>query len=180
MFGPEYESVEFTSNRGMATVIRTLLGGTSEQLTTRRPDVVVLPDRSISCYSSDRFNASGEVDGIKKVLIVELKRGGFDIGTAELRQGEDYALELQKANLVNEGTEIIVYVLGAKVSDKSNQERMVGHTIKVIPMAYETILKRAQARTFNLQRKLTMVEALPPSDEDVEAVAAISLLESGD
>jgi hypothetical protein len=177
MFGPEYESVDFTSNRAMATVIRAFLGGTPEPLTARRPDVVALPDRSICCYAADRFNDTGEIDGIRKLLIVELKRGGFHLGTAELRQGEDYALELQKANLVTRTTEIVVYVLGAKLSEDANEERTVGKTIKVLPMTYETILKRAHARTFNLQRKLMAVEVPLPRDEDVEEVVGMPLFD---
>jgi hypothetical protein len=177
MFGPEYESVEFTSNRAMATVIRAFLGGTPEPLTARRPDIVALHDRSICCYTADRFNDTGEIDGIRKVLVVELKKGSVDLGMTELRQGEDYALELQKANLVTHSTEIIVYVLGAKVSDGANEERTVGKKIRILPMTYETILKRAHARTFNLQRKLTAVEVSLPRDEDVEEIVGMPLFD---
>jgi len=178
IFGPEYESVEFTSNRAMATVIGHLLGGTSDEVSARRPDVVALSDRSVCCYAADRFDQQGEVVGVRKVLIVELKKGGFTIGTAELRQGEDYALELQKANLVSRDTEFIVFVLGARVSDDANEERTVGKAIRVIPMMYETILKRAHARTFYLQRKLQAAQPTVCRDTDVEEVLAMPLFDS--
>lgn len=86
MFGPELESADFTSNRQMVTVIRTLLGGTEDQLSTRRPDFVALPDRSIGIYSADSYDNGGEVCGIRKVVIVELKKGGFEVTTSEIRQ----------------------------------------------------------------------------------------------
>ncbi len=177
MFGPEYESVDFTSNRAMTTVIRTILGGTLEPLTARRPDVVVLPDRSICCYAADSFDNTGEVDGVKKVLVVELKKGGFALRRDELRQGEDYALELLKANLVTKTTEVVVYVLGATVTYEASEVRKVGETIKIVPMTYETILRRAHARTFNLQKKLVSVEASLPRDEDVEQVVSMPLFD---
>ncbi|MGE5528240.1 MAG: ATP-binding protein [Patescibacteria group bacterium] len=178
IFGPEYESVEFTSNRAMATIINNYLGGTSNSLSNRRPDIVALPDRSICCYTADKFDDNGEVDGIRKVLIVELKKGGFILRTTELRQGEDYAQELQKANLVTKSTEIIVYVLGARLSDDATEERTIGSSIKIIPMTYDTILKRAHARTFNLQRKLQIIEPAPTHDRDVEDIISVPLFKS--
>jgi hypothetical protein len=175
MFGPEYEAVDFAANRAMTTVIAKLLGGSESALTSRRPDVVALPDSTVSCYAADRYDKAGEVDGVRKVLVVELKRGGFEIGTPELRQGEDYALELKKANLVSEITQMVVYVLGAALATESAEERIVG-TIRVIPMTYDVILKRAHARTFNLQRRLSeLAPALAP-DADVEEVVGELLM----
>jgi len=175
IFGPEYESVEFTSNRSMATVIRQFLGGAADDLSARRPDIVALPDRSIGVYSADSFDSNGEVAGVRKVLIIELKKGGFTLTTKELRQGEDYALELQNANHVSKNTEIVVFVLGAEVLDDASEERRVGNTTRIIPMMYDTILKRAHARTFNLQRKLEGMLPFRPQDEDVEKVLSMPL-----
>jgi hypothetical protein len=177
IFGPEYESVEFTSNRAMVTVIREHLGGAVDELSARRPDIIALPDRSIGAYSADNFDNDGEVAGVRKVLIVELKRGGFTITTNELHQGEGYALELLKANQVTRSTEVVVFVLGAKLSDDAIDERMVGKTTRIVPMMYDTILKRAHARTFNLQRKLESVLAIKPQDEDIEQALSTPLFD---
>lgn len=179
IFGPEYESVEFTSNRAMATVICALLGAGSEGVSSRRPDLVALPDRSIGIYAADSFDERGEVAGVRKVLIVELKKGGFLLGTSELRQGEDYALELQSTNKVAKDTEIVVFVLAAAVSGDATDERTIGKTIKVIPMTYDTLLKRAHARTFNLQRRLEAIEPRGLDDPDVQEVLALPLFGNG-
>jgi hypothetical protein len=104
------------------------------------------------------------------VVIVELKKGGFDVTTKELRQGEDYAIEIQKAKLVQSNTEITAYVLGWNLVDCD--ERKVGETVRVIPMAYPTLLRRAHARTFNLQRKLTQNLPAVNPDEEVEEVVS--------
>jgi len=171
IFGPEYEAVDFASNRGMASVIRELLGGTETEVARLRPDLVALPDRSIGVYAADSYDESGEVAGIRKVLIVELKKGGFTITREELRQGEDYALEVRKANLVRADTEIIVYVLGDSLGDDA-QERTVGKATKLIPMMYDTVLKKAHARTFNLQKKLEANQLRIETDVEVEEVLA--------
>jgi hypothetical protein len=164
MFGPELESADFTSNRRMVTVIRTLLGGTEDDVSSRRPDFVALPDRSIGIYSADSYDNQGEVSGIRRVVIVELKKGGFEVTTKELRQGEDYAIEMQAANLVGPKTKITVYVLGATLAD--SKERTVGDNVRVIPFDYSSLLRRAHARTFHLQQKLC--EAVPASELDSE------------
>lgn len=170
MFGPEFESTDFTSNRSMVTVIRTLLGGTEDELSKRRPDVVALPDQSVGTYSADSYDENGEVIGIRKVVIVELKKGGFEVTTKELRQGEDYAIEIQKAKLVQVSTQITAYVLGDKLNDC--EERKVGDTVRVVPMDYRTLLRRAHARTFNLQRKLTQNLPAVKPDADVEEIVS--------
>src|SRR5258708_38143885 len=52
VFGPEFESLEFTSNKGMTEVIRKIVG--IEQMGSRqRPDFVMLPDGSVGLYSGD-------------------------------------------------------------------------------------------------------------------------------
>jgi hypothetical protein len=108
------------------------------------------------------------------VLVVELKKGGFKLGVDELRQGEDYAFELRKANLVSDATEIVVYVLGSRLADNACEDRRVG-AIVTRPMTYERILKRAHARTFNLQRRLSETGPDLPIDPDVEGVLGMEL-----
>ena len=70
IFGPEYEAVEFTSNRSMGNSIRELFGGVSLSDCRLRTDFIALPSSSIGIYSADSFSAGGEVDGVREVLIV--------------------------------------------------------------------------------------------------------------
>jgi len=180
MFGPEYEAVDFISNRTMATVIRKKLGGSQSVISNRRPDFVALPDRSIGVYSADEFDPLGEVTGYRKVLVVELKNGGAEIDVEELRQGEDYAVELRKANLVKTDCEIVVFVLGATIAQGAFEDRVIGKTT-VKPMMYDVILKKAHARTFNLHRKLDAARPRNAEDEVMQEVLTSTepLLDSG-
>ncbi len=70
IFGPEYESVSFMSNRSLATIVKEFFQDQGVILSTprRRPDFVALPDASIGIYSSDDHD-DGEVSGIAKVLL---------------------------------------------------------------------------------------------------------------
>lgn len=114
MFGPEYESVEFTSNRSMTTVVRDFFQRHGVDASRSRPDFVVLPDGSVGLYGADEFT-NGEVSGTRKILIVELKRGGFCLTQKELDQARDYAKELRTSGCAQPTTEIEAYVLGASL-----------------------------------------------------------------
>ncbi len=152
MFGPEYESVEFTSNRGMAFVVQKFFGLKGGTVSQKRPDFVALPDCSIGLYSADEFS-EGEVAAVRKVLIVELKKAGFCIGQKELDQARDYAKELRSTGCVQHTTKIEAYVLGATI-EQGLDSMTSGETV-VRPCQYDLLLNRAHSRVFNLAKRIT-------------------------
>jgi hypothetical protein len=172
IFGPEYESVHFTSNRTLLTVIRELL---DDDLVVplvnprRRPDFVALPDSTVGIYASDFFDERGEVDGIDKVLIVELKRGGSKIGLEEKHQGEIYAMELRRSGKVRKSTKIKVFVLGAEVEHIEGEESTIGQT-EICPRSYNVVIRKAHARTFHLLEKIKKIKSDELFDRDVEEI----------
>jgi histidine kinase/DNA gyrase B/HSP90-like ATPase len=153
MFGVEYEAIDFRSNRSLVTIVRDLLGGTDQQMAPIRPDLVGLPDSSIGIYTANSFADDGEIEGLRKVLVVELKRGGFKLTYDEVDQARKYAIELQKAHDITPSTEIVAFVLGAS-ADSMLQRTKIGDNIVIVPMLYRTLLARAHSRTFNLQQRL--------------------------
>lgn len=177
IFGPEYEGVQFHSNRGLSTIIRKSLGGTNSSLPTRRPDFVALPDSSIGAYAAPAYDSdNGEISGIGKILLVELKRGGFNLTQGEVDQARDYAKELTKAGDVRPNTQIIGYVLGATLEDGLDKLTQ-GDRITIIPMKYDTFLNRAQSRTFQLQRRIEQISIELAKDDVLEQVLAQDELE---
>jgi hypothetical protein len=175
IFGPEYESIEFIANRSLSTVVQKFLHDTGVQLSTpkRRPDIVVLPNSTLSIYSSDAFDERSEVTGLSKILIIELKKGGFTLTINERRQGEDYANELRKSGKVGNSTKIIGFILGANV-EPALEKSTVGLTT-MYPRTYSTVLRQAHARTFNLLEKMKKIKeekglADDEIDTDVEKV----------
>jgi hypothetical protein len=153
IFGPEYEAVDFRSNRGMAEVIRKFLRAEpTAEMSRRRMDFVIREDSSIGLYAADSYDESGEILGIRKLLILELKRGGFEVTQGELDQGRDYAKELVKVGAVQPGTAIVVFVLGASI--EHGLESLQQGQVTVTPLKYDTVLSRAHSRTFNLHRKI--------------------------
>ena len=172
LFGPEYEAVDFRSNRAMSEVLKRLLKSPESDGSLNRPDFVVLPDASIGVYAAAAWNDGGELSGFRKVLIVELKKGGFKVSQHEMSQALGYADELRGASTLQRATAIVAYVLGAK-RDDNVEEMTKGESTKIIPMTYDVLLARGHARTFNLLDRIKR-ERPVALDGEVEAVIAES------
>lgn len=177
VFGPEYEGIEFRSNRGMAEVVRNFFGVAEAEVSRRRPDFVALADRSVGIYSADAYGDDCEVHGISKVLIVELKRGGFALSQKELDQARDYALELRERGCVQSNTIIECWVLGT-ICPPNLQFNRIGDYLKVVPATYHTVLARAQARIFHLQQQIDQSLRERLIDPEIEEVLSSSEAEN--
>jgi len=123
-----------------------------EEPIRKRMDFIALPDRSLGIYSADAHDGESEVSGYRKVLIVELKRGGFELTQDELDQGRNYGLYLVKSGAIQEQTPICVYVLGARL--ETGLGRSSQTNVTTTPMTYDVVLAKAHARTFRLLKKI--------------------------
>lgn len=169
IFGPEFESISFVSNRSLATIIKNKLGGGETDFKRKRPDFVILPDASIGVYSCERFTEDHEIDEFEKVVIVELKRGGVPIDFEQKNQAQLYTRELRNSNKVSIHTPIVAYVLGSEITPQANDIINEGKTT-IIPMRYNIILKKAHSRTFNLIKKIEEIKEITYSTEVDEAI----------
>ncbi|MFC3629467.1 recombinase zinc beta ribbon domain-containing protein [Paracoccus angustae] len=166
VFGPEFESIEFTSNRGMSEVIRRLLGGTA-QGSLNRPDFVILPDGSVGLFARPAFDEQHEVIGVEHLIVVELKRPGIPIGMDQKNQAWKYVVELQTHGLIDDSTRVTCFVLGSRLTPREGV-REEGRT-KIIPMAYETFIRRAETRMLNLYARLSEAPFLRQAGLDVSS-----------
>ena len=160
VFGPEFESLEFTSNRGMTEVINKLFGvkGRGSRL---RPDYVVLPDGSVGLYSRDSHDLGHEVDGVSRLVIAEIKKPGVPIGTKEKQQPWRYVRELMEKGLVDNSTIITCYVLGSEVDPaEAGDETKNDGRVTIRAMTYSTFVRRAEKRMLGLRNKLRDVPFL--------------------
>ncbi|WP_291310649.1 MULTISPECIES: ATP-binding protein [unclassified Devosia] len=154
VFGPEFESIEFTSNRGMTKVIQELFG--SDQTGSRlRPDFVIVPDGSVGFYSRDAYDDDHEVIGVARLVVAELKRAGVPIGSDQKGQAWEYVKELVKRGLVTKATRVTCFVLGDSIDDGEADARteMEGRVV-IQPVTYETFIRRAEKRMLGLREKL--------------------------
>src|ERR1035438_3247081 len=107
----------------------------------------------------------------ERALISGLNGTGFELTQEELDQARDYASELRKRGCAQRETEIVAYVLGTSI-EPGVEDVAIGNHTKIQPTTYDTVLSRAHARTFNLQRKLESMGQTVERDLDVEDVLA--------
>ena len=79
------------------------------------------------------------------------------------RQAEDYAASLNSSGQISDSTEIICYVLGTSVD--ANCKEMKTGNVTAIPRPYLTVIHQANARTFNLIKKIKEIKKI--SDEEI-------------
>jgi len=173
IFGPEYESVHYTSNQTLLSLLRDKFKDRLvEPLSPRRrPDLVVWLDGSVEMYSCDSFNQRSEVDGIDKVLLIELKRGQYKIDTEEVRQAEDYAKEIVRSGKIRKGATVTCFVLGTTLASELEDfgQKNIGDTkIFIYPRTYSTVLRMAHARTFHLREKIRKIKGEEIYDPELE------------
>jgi hypothetical protein len=108
------------------------------------------------------------VIGFKKVVVIELKKGGFPLTQKEMDQARDYCITIRQDGKVQKYTQIFAYVPGATLGDL--EQHVIGNppTTTVIPMIYDTVLTKAHRRTFNLHAKLKAAKT--EDDSEVEQV----------
>jgi len=150
IFGPEFETIEFTSNEGMTKVIQSLFKSPSIG-TRNRPDFAILSDSTVGSYSYPTYDESGGEIGIDRLVIVELKKPGISISTDEKAQCWRYVKELINAGLINQSSKVTCFVLGSEIDPvevnarKENDGRCI-----IQPLNYQTVVNRAKSRLLRL------------------------------
>jgi len=171
IFGPEYDTKEFYSNKWLLTIVKQMYKHKIVEKYQSRPDFVILSDTSISIHTTDAFDSKTEqIKGYAKILIIELKKGKSTIGVDELDQARNYAIELKKSGeLVSQSPQIVCFVLGTTVDCENSKYG----TIEVYPQSYHIILRQAEKRTFNLISKITELKNINAGINDEEIKASL-------
>jgi hypothetical protein len=155
IFGPEFETIHFTSNQGMTTVIQDLFGAKDLKGSLKRPDFAILPDGSAGLYSYPEFDDEGAEVGVAKLVILELKAPDVPITDKEKQQCWGYVRELHEKGLLGDRTKVQGFVLGRHIKsiDRSESTHLDGR-VKILPLDFSTVLQRADSRLFKLREKI--------------------------
>jgi hypothetical protein len=182
IFGNEFESIEYTSNRAMVTVVQELLGTKLKKserlaLSSNRPDFVVLPDATAGFYSLPDYDDNFDEVGTRKLVIVELKRPGIAIGSDEKNQAWGYVKELLSTGHIRRNvTDVKCYVLGSLLDPDESEPMRQGDRVEILPMLYDTVLSRANSRTFKLLEKVKAAPVIADAlKQDLEVVPGTPL-----
>ncbi|MDR2943037.1 MAG: ATP-binding protein [Treponema sp.] len=156
IFGPEFESIEYTSNKGMTTVIQDLFGDTMKA-SLNRPDFVIRTDSSVGLYSRPSYDDEGfEEIGVERLIIIELKAPGVKLRDDEINQPKKYADELfSKGLLQNNTSKVTCFVIGGSITEGQEGEVTTRNgAVKIRPIVYDIVIRRAKSRLFNLYDKI--------------------------
>jgi hypothetical protein len=154
MFGAQFESIEFTSNKGMTRVIRELFKVPDGKGSRNRPDFVAFPDGSVGLYARSSYDSNFDEDGIEHLVIVDLKTTGLPLGTKEKDQVWKYVKELKALGHIRKSTKVDGFVLGSEIEQGEDDPTTHGDEVRIVPMLYETILTRAEKRLLNLHSRV--------------------------
>lgn len=153
IFGPQYESIEYTSNRGMTTVIKALFDG-KQTGSLNRPDFAMTPDGSVGFYSRPSFDTQFDEVGTDVLVIVDIKRPGVRLSTEEVDQVWKYVRELMRKGYVTDRTQVYGYVLGDSIDPTETGETKKGDRIFIRPMLYNTFIGQGEKRMLNLHKRV--------------------------
>ena len=163
LFGPEFDSSEYTFNRQLQTIIPKILGKKIIQNDDinykKRPDLVCLEDSTISTTGTETFDESN-LPTVSKILLIELKKGGFKINRGERDQAVGYVESLLSHF---QTCQIVAYVVGKDV-DTTLQPSKVGYNDagKIYAMSYARLVSGAERRLIGLRNKLgSMYDEIP-------------------
>ncbi|MDE5488082.1 ATP-binding protein [Elizabethkingia meningoseptica] len=164
IFGPEFDSPEYSYNNQLHTTVEKVFGKKIDRGIfnnyKKRPDIVVMGDSTFSINCTDDVDTDSGISSIKKILIIELKRGGFKIGRDERNQAVTYVEDFMSCGTIIGNPYINAFVVGESFSEKiqpiqtiknDNQVEMG----KVQICLFSQIVDSSERRLFNLRSKLS-------------------------
>lgn len=185
MFGDKFESIHFTSNKGMTTVIRELFDGKADKASLNRPDFVIRGDGSTGFYSLPSYNEDHQEVGVGHLVIVDLKTTKLSLGSKEKEQIWKYVKELKKKGHIQPETRVDGFVLGDQIESGEGGTRTEDNArVKIQPLLYSIILNRAEQRLLKLYDRVKEAPFLVAQQEELSkfiepiAVQQLGLLEA--
>jgi len=166
IFGPEFETIEYTSNQGMTTVVQALFNS-KQTASLNRPDFVILPDGSAGLYTYPEYDESYSEIGVARLVVVELKKPGVQITDVEKQQTWKYVKELYEKGHLTSRSKVECFVLGSRIDpnevDKTTHK---DEAVVVRPLLFNTVLARAESRVLKLYEKVKSAPFL--KDKEIE------------
>lgn len=164
IFGPEFDSPEYASNNQLHTSIDKVFGKKIDKdafnNSKKRPDIVVMGQSLFSITSTTSFDSSTHMSTLNKILIIELKRGGFKIGRKERNQAVGYVEDFMNCGALIGNPYINAFVVGESFSEKIQPTQTIENDNKVEMgkvqvCIFSQIVDSSERRLFNLRERLS-------------------------
>ena len=158
LFGAQFDSPMFVSNSALTTVVKGLFKDEDYDLdaidnSKRRPDIICLKEYSLKAVCTDRIDTTaGEIMKPDQILIIEVKRGGFEITDKEVNQVEYYVRQIRKSAVLHSSATIDAYVVGARLGDIDTEKGTSSGRIHAV--TYGQLVDTASGKLFRLRDQL--------------------------
>jgi hypothetical protein len=158
LFGPEFDSAEYTSNRQLRTVVKKIFEIDSDSNTfendRKRPDLFLYGDSTASVTGVEEFNPDTDLVENRRILIIELKRGGSSLSRDNRDQTVHYVEDFIGCKELTGNPRIFAFVVGETISGKVVGKHQVGENGHVYVTTFAQLVDTARRRLFNLREKL--------------------------
>ena len=158
LFGPEYESSEYIFNRQMKTAVSKIFGEDKfyrpDINYKKRPDLICLPNFTIGITGIEDIKEETNLFKVRQLLLIELKKGAFEITREERTQAQYYIEDLLRSTIIGNNCKIIGFVVGETVSEAAIDTISVGENGKVFTTTYSQLVDTAERRMFSLRKVL--------------------------
>lgn len=155
VFGPEFDSIEYTSNVSIARCFQKYIGKRTDVKTSgNRPDFTIIPDGSLSFYSTPAYGDDQTENGISKLIILELKAPSVALSRDDKSQPAKYYDEFLSLGMISESTQVVAYIIGSKTQKTLPLTVSRDGNLTTRVMLFPTLLNLAEGRLFNLRRKI--------------------------
>lgn len=156
LFGPEYESPLYASNVSLRNAINKVFG---QQVTAeafenprKRMDLLFLPDSTLSAWATEDIDDKTQLATLRRVLLIELKKGGSTIGRTEMNQAANYVQDILHCGLLEGPPFIQAFVVGRQLSDKIDDEQTIGKERgRVQAVTFGQLIRTANTRLFRIR-----------------------------
>ena len=156
LFGSEYDSPMFISNSALSTVLKKLFNASEDKKylenPRRRPDIVVLNEYTVKAVCTDRLDTDSGMFKPDQILIIELKRGGFEITDKEVQQATYYTRQIYKSGALHKKAEIHTFLVGSHIGDVDVHSQTDSGIIEVV--TYGQLVETASQKLFRLRERL--------------------------
>ena len=178
LFGPEFESQEYCSNVTLQTIARELFKNPEAEFINekKRPDIIVLPDKTTCQLTGiESFDpADPTLTQMQNILLIELKKGGFELTRKEVSQADEYVQDIASSGAISGAPYICAWVVGQKIAagvakDKTlrNEKRDYG---RVRATTFGSLVDTANRRLLKLRDVLASRYGSLPLDGLLERI----------
>ncbi|WP_173275137.1 ATP-binding protein [Paenibacillus sp. NEAU-GSW1] len=161
LFGPEFDSPHYTSNVSLTSAMSKLfqkkVNKDAFYNARNRPDIIIVENATMSAVCSEEFDDESPLLKMKRILIIELKRGGFAIGRSEMDQAGHYVEDLLNSGHLSGTPFINAFVVGHEIDSKVTRIRKVGDNPergRIEATTFGQLVSTANQRLLRLKEQL--------------------------